>query len=66
MVNALSNPGDCLLAQCHTQRQCVAPHHHHHMPANKIYHYEIRVKGVDAPIMSSGPGRSYYQVGDRV
>ena len=35
-------------------------------PANKIYRYEVRVKGVDAPIMSSGPGCSYYQVGNRV
>ena len=35
-------------------------------PANKIYHYEVRVKGADAPITSSGPGHSYYQVGNHV
>ena len=35
-------------------------------PANKIYRYEVRVKGVDAPITSSGPRCSYYQVGNRV
>ena len=35
-------------------------------PANKIYHYEVRVKGVDAPITSSGPRRSYYQVGNHM
>ena len=35
-------------------------------PANKIYHYEVRVKGVEASITSSDPGCSYYQVGNRV
>ena len=35
-------------------------------PANKIYHYEVRVKRVDTPITSSGPGHSYYQVGNCV
>ena len=35
-------------------------------PANKIYHYEVKVKEVDALVMSSGPGRSYYQVRNRV
>ena len=35
-------------------------------PANKIYHYEVSVKGVDAPITSSGPGHNYYQVRNRV
>ena len=35
-------------------------------PANKIYRYEVRVKGVDAPITSSGPGHSYYQFGNRM
>ena len=36
------------------------------VPAKKIYRYEVKVKGVDAPITSSGPGRSYYQFGNRV
>ena len=58
---ALSNPGGCLLAQCHTEKQHVTST----APA-KIYHYEVRLKGVDAPIMSSGPRCSYYQVGNRV
>ena len=35
-------------------------------PANKIYRYEVRVKEVDAPITSSGPGRRYYQVGNHL
>ena len=35
-------------------------------PTNKIHRYEGRVKGVDTPITSSGPGRSYHQVGNRV
>ena len=46
-----------------TQRDSVSPPT---VPANKIYHYEVRVKGVDAPITSSGPGCSYYQVGNCV
>ena len=35
-------------------------------PANKIYRYEVKVKGVDALIMTSGSECSYYQVGNRV
>ena len=35
-------------------------------PANKIYRYEVRIKGIDALITSSGPGCSYYQFGDRL
>ena len=34
--------------------------------ANKIYCYEVRVKGVDAPITFSGSRHSYYQVGNHV
>ena len=40
--------------------------HLHTSPPNKIYRYEVRVKGGDAPITSSGPGRSHYQVGNSV
>ena len=57
--NALSMPGGCLLAQCHSVSPPTAP-------ANKISHYEVRVKGVDTLIMFSGPGHSYYQVGNCV
>ena len=57
--NALSDPRGCLLAP----RRSVSPHT---APANKIYRYEVRVKEVDTPITSSGLGRSYYQVGNRV
>ena len=36
------------------------------MSANKIYHYEVSKKVVDILITSSGPRRSYYQVGNCV
>ena len=35
-------------------------------PANEINCYEVRIKGVDALITFSDPGRSYYQAGNRV
>ena len=35
-------------------------------PAIKIYHDEVRVKGIDTPITSSGPRCSYYQVENRM
>ena len=35
-------------------------------PVNEIYRYKVKVKGVDTPITSSGPGRSYYQVRNHV
>ena len=46
-----------------TTRDSVSPST---SPANKIYRYEVRVKGVAAPITSSGLRCSYYQVGNRV
>ena len=46
-----------------TSRDSVSPPI---VPANKIYYHEVWVKGVDSLITSSGPGCSYYQVGNRV
>ena len=57
--NALSDPGGCLLAQCHTQRQRVTSHH----APNKIYHHEVWVTRFDALITSSGPDTAITRLG---
>ena len=56
--NALSNPGGCLLAQCYTQRQCVAFH--------CICQQDLLLRGEGKRGWHPNNVFSYYLVGDYV
>lgn len=58
----------CSILEAVYQHNVISKDDHSHLtaPANAIYQYEVRVKGIDAVATPSVPGHSLYQVRNHV